>query len=521
MGPGAWWVLGVLPLLLWYPPKLQKEKKSSRLRIRRLRGGFDPNDPWGWDGAQAVPDDFPRPPGAMNLSSLMEVVADGGDEFLHELKDFYFPNGIEGFDQTTNPKPKRYTRRGLRRIPETFRRSAHSLKSRGSRGESRDSEGAGDPGRLGAWEVTTVLRTHPSADVELAYMDGPLSSARITDPTDVTIGPISCSLYFADPHHNTIRKISFYPNNSGEVTTHCGEPKWRGVKDKDGNEFKSWGPRDWGVPEPDQFREPVYIAVDRHENIYVGDTLNFRIPRISPEGKAEFYAGPLPWDGEPDDLDGKRWKGRFQTINGMDIDSEGNMYVMDGLSRAVRKVCNDRDGTIVTLRGDIPTEDRILRYCRYVACKDDGTVYVSGVMGRPVDSFNTFRMDEYGGHCVWRISPNGEISMYAGDGNFGLIDGPASESRFRHPSGLTVGPDGAVYVADSGNNCIRRISPSGDQVQTIAGYLMEDGYGNQPPLPAFGHLDGLGRKAILNYPMGITISHDGKTIFVADTLNSA
>jgi hypothetical protein len=107
-------------------------------------------------------------------------------------------------------------------------------------------------------------------------------------------------------------------------------------------------------------------------------------------------------------------------------------------------------------------------------------------------------------HRIRRIGPDGRVSTVAG-GARGLNDGPAAGARFDTPSGVAVGADGSVYVADTGNNAIRRIAPDGT-VSTLAG-------GGQS-----GLADGTGVNARFNGPLAVAAGPDGK-LFVADTYN--
>jgi sugar lactone lactonase YvrE len=124
-----------------------------------------------------------------------------------------------------------------------------------------------------------------------------------------------------------------------------------------------------------------------------------------------------------------------------------------------------------------------------VASTADGTLYVS---------------DAGDAQRIRRITPDGVVSTLAG-GREGLVDGPGPQARFRTPSGVALAPDGVLYVADTGNNAIRRIAPDG-VVSTVAGN------GNA------GHVDALGPDARFNGPIGLAIDGSGR-IIVADTYN--
>jgi streptogramin lyase len=124
-----------------------------------------------------------------------------------------------------------------------------------------------------------------------------------------------------------------------------------------------------------------------------------------------------------------------------------------------------------------------------VAIGPDGTIYVA---------------DAGDAQRIRRLAPDGSVTTLAG-GVRGFADGPGDAARFDTPSGLAIDAGGALYLADTGNNAIRRISPDG-QVTTIAG----DG------LP--GHRDGPGSQARFNGPVGVAVAPDGRVI-VADTYN--
>lgn len=124
-----------------------------------------------------------------------------------------------------------------------------------------------------------------------------------------------------------------------------------------------------------------------------------------------------------------------------------------------------------------------------VASDPDGRIYVADAGDLP---------------RIRRIEVDGSVSTVAG-GEAGYADGPAALARFRTPSGLSRAPDGALYVADTGNNAVRRIAPDGG-VSTAAG----------SPSPGFA--DGAPREARFNGPVGVAVDAAGRVI-IADTYN--
>src|ERR1044071_237703 len=124
-----------------------------------------------------------------------------------------------------------------------------------------------------------------------------------------------------------------------------------------------------------------------------------------------------------------------------------------------------------------------------VAVAKDGTIYVA---------------DAGESNRIRKITPNGSVTTLAG-GSEGFADGAGTSASFNTPSALALGPDGNLYVADTGNNRIRKITPDGT-VSTVAGN------------GTAGYVDGPAAAAEFNGPIGLAVSHDGD-IYVADTYN--
>ncbi len=132
-----------------------------------------------------------------------------------------------------------------------------------------------------------------------------------------------------------------------------------------------------------------------------------------------------------------------------------------------------------------------------VAVAADGSVFVAEADGQSIR-----RIAADSGHTV---------SLVAGTGTDGYVDGPGAGARFRWPLGLALGPDGTLYVADSVNNAIRAVAP--DAAHTVSTYA---GVGS----PNGGFADGPGATARFNDPVAVAVAPDGGVI-VADLYNSA
>lgn len=227
-----------------------------------------------------------------------------------------------------------------------------------------------------------------------------------------------------------------------------------------------------------RFADPFGVAVDREGNIYVADAANSnRVRRVTPEGRVNTLAG----GAEEGFRDGHGAAAYFNTPSGLALDREGNLYVADTANNRVRKI--DPAGRVTTLAGDGTAGWR------------DGAgakAQFNGPVGVAVDEAgNVYVADTYNDR-VRQITPDGEVRTLAGGGEPGYRDGPAVEALFDTPCGVAVGAGGTVFVADTGNHRVRRISPDG-QVTTLS-IKLADGAEGTPDVP--------------ESPLGIALTHD-------------
>ncbi len=313
--------------------------------------------------------------------------------------------------------------------------------------------------------------------------DGVGSDARFEEPSNVTVDRAG-NLYVADSGNNTIRKITA----AGVVSTIAGKPGTSGSADGTGSEAR--------------FNRPCGLTVDNTGNLYVADTGNSTIRQITPAGSVTTMAGTTYNQGK---TDGTGSAASFNLPEGITVDPTGILYVADTSNDAIRRIAPG--GVVTTLL----SPDQITHPSR-IAIDSIGNLYVTSYFWfeiRPSDIKveGVFVPDQ----TIWKITPAGVVSTVAGKTRVaGDTDGAGSEARFSSPLGLAVDSTGTLYVGDSGNNMIRKINPPGT-VSTLAGLS---------PFQSAGSTDGPGFVARFKGPSGLTIDGAG-TLYVADSWNNA
>jgi sugar lactone lactonase YvrE len=226
----------------------------------------------------------------------------------------------------------------------------------------------------------------------------------------------------------------------------------------------------------------------------VADAGNNAIRKVTPEGMVTTFAG-LP--GTHGSVDSSGNAARFWAPFGLAADAAGNLYVAELANNSIRKITPEGVVTTVAgLAGSAGSADGLGIHAQFrnpwsLAVDSDGNLYVA-------DASN---------FTIRKITPDGEVRTLAGlAGALGSADGAASAARFWEPRGVAVDKARNVYVSDSGNHTIRKITPAG-VVVTLAGLA-----GNP------GNVDGVGGDARFASPQGLVVAADG-AIYVADPEN--
>jgi len=196
-----------------------------------------------------------------------------------------------------------------------------------------------------------------------------------------------------------------------------------------------------------RFNTPYGVAVDSAGNVYVADNGNHTIRKVSAAGVVTTLAGLA---GSGGSADGTGSAARFSLPNGVAVDSAGNVYVADFNNHTIRKVTPA--GVVTTLAGragSFGSADGTGGAARFIFPTDVA-----------VDSAGNVYVADTGNYAIRKVTAAGVVTTLAGNaGVSGSADGAGSVARFYRPSDVVVDNAGNLYVADSGNNTIRKGVP--------------------------------------------------------------
>jgi len=309
-------------------------------------------------------------------------------------------------------------------------------------------------------QASTTLLISTLAGSTAGYTDGAAAEAQFSHPSGVA-SDTSGNVYVLDFNNNRIRKI----NSSGIVTTFAG----------------STGGYADGIGTAAKFYYPMGIATDALGAVYVADTHNNKIRKISPAGVVTTLAGST--EGY---TDGNGTAAQFFHPRGLAVDGSGNVYVADRMNHKIRKIT--ASGEVTTFAGSIEgyfdgtgAEAKFANLSA-VAVDASGYVYVTD------------------NNMIRKITPSGAVTTLAGSTG-GFANGSGNAAQFYSPEGLAVDASGNIYVGDFHNNKVRMITPSGE-VTTYAGTTA-------------GFADGIADTAQFMTPAGVAVDNSGN-VYVAD-----
>ena len=291
------------------------------------------------------------------------------------------------------------------------------------------------------------------------------------------------NIYIGDQSGNLIRKIT----PGGTVSTLAGD---------------SFGGNHDATNANATFRQPSSVALDGAGNIYVADAGNYEVRRVSPVG-TNWSVVTLAGNGTIGSRDATNKVATFSFFFGLCVDSATNIYVADTMNNIIRRVSPQGTnwvvktiaGTAGNIGGNDGTNKNAQFYYPYGIAVDAQTnLYVC--------DYNNFTIRE-----ISPVGTNWVTKTIAGTaGFFGKADGSNGVARFLYPQGITIDPAGNLYVSDGGNCAIRRLSKLGTNwvVTTLGGAARpDDGVGQA------GSMAGIGGAARLNNTYGLAMGPDG------------
>lgn len=316
------------------------------------------------------------------------------------------------------------------------------------------------------WRTSSVAGSGAAASV-----DGIGALASFHGPAGMALDPMG-RLLVADASSSRIRRITL---PQGVVTTIAGGPVAGYVNSS--------------VSLSAAFQGPGGVAVDAQGNIFVADTLNHSIRRISAvDGAVSTLAG----NGQAGATDGAGSAARFNAPRGLTVDRTGQVIVADSGNHAIRQI--SPDGTVTTIAGQLQTRGRT-----------DGpaaSALFSGPAGVAVDAAGSIYVADTQNALIRVITTAGgarTVRTVAGSGLNGLQDGEGVLAAFSLPSGVALDSSGNLVVADTGNHLIRYVQMTGSvgTVMTIAGSGQA------------GSQDGVGAGATFSSPTGLAVVPGG------------
>jgi DNA-binding beta-propeller fold protein YncE len=242
------------------------------------------------------------------------------------------------------------------------------------------------------------------------------------------------------------------------------------------------------------------VAADANNNLFVADADNNTIRKITtPAAVVTTFAGSIGGRGYADGSGGDAGTSRFYDPHNIVSDSAGNVFVADLGNNVIRKIATN--GTVTTVAGTAG-----------VTGSADGTgsaAQFNSPFGMVFDSHGNLYVADSGNNTIRMITPAAVVSTLAGTaGVTGSTDGTGAAAKFSNPSRLAIDSSDTIYVADYGNNTIRKITTPGGVVTTLAG---------TPGVT--GSTDGTGPAAKFWGPRGLAVNQTTGNLYVADQFN--
>jgi trimeric autotransporter adhesin len=289
-------------------------------------------------------------------------------------------------------------------------------------------------------EITTVAG---NGDAGFSGDGGPATAASLNQPTDVAVDA-SGNLFIADDYNQRIRKVSV----DGIITTFAGN----GASGFSG---------DGGPAASAAFYYPSAVAVDASGNLFISDTANCRIRKVSADGIISTVAGNGNYGFSGDG--GPATSASLFSPGALAVDASGRLFISDVVNNRIREVSTS--GIITTVAGNGPTCE-VAEPCG--GFSGDGGPATSASLNRPsgvaLDSSGNLFIADYYNNLVRKVSASGIIITFAGTGRLGFSGdgGPATLATLRYPFEVAADAFGNLFIVDTDNERIRCVGGSID-----------------------------------------------------------
>lgn len=336
-----------------------------------------------------------------------EVTSAAAFRYQYTVKTSYFSGGEPGFENGTPQKSKFGTLYNI----------------------ATDSKGimfAADLGNCMVRRIETDGSTSTVAGASQGgFKDGKGNQALMKFPIGIELAPDG-SIFVADHENHAIRKV--LPD--GALVTVAGHPDRPGLID--GNLATA------------QFKRPYGVKLDKTGILWICDTENGLIRKLSPDGQVTTFAGSIPGYA-----DGKLRDAKFYMPSYLNFDENGNIFIADKHNHCIRKITPD--GMVTTFAG-MPA---------HTGYRDGeaGQAMFNQPCNIQIDKLGNLYVNDLWNHCIRLVYPDGYVTTLAGKGGIeGYEEGPGENALFKHPQGCTLDKDGNLFVTDSANQRIRKLT---------------------------------------------------------------
>ena len=360
--------------------------------------------------------------------------------------------------------------------------------------------------------VGRIVRVTPTGSVDTIAGggkepgdNGPATSARLETPRGIAVDAAG-TLYVTDSMNDRVRKIT----RGGVITTAAGISPL----------YSPPCPYVWGPLEPSPFRCPIGVALDAVGNLYVADTGNYRVRKISPQGEVANIAG----SGAPGAFWGDGGQAQDASLSyplGVAVDASANLYIADTGNSRVRKV--SPDGVITTVAGNGipgysgdggPAIGAQLRGPAGLAVDASGNLYIADLTDHRVRKVSPSGI-------ITTVAGNG----ITGDGFGPWADGgPATRANLAGPRGVAVDAGGNLYIADTHHLSVRKVSADGIITTVLGGGSSANTCGRATrtfTFPTGAAVDAAGQLYVADYCGIRKLSRDGNLSVVAPYTNES